>query len=795
MPNLIYLSVCLAFHLTCVTSSSEQDIAAAKWRFDEFELHISILTFLIAVILIKIAFHYTPYLPEYIPESLLLIIVGIIFGAFIRYALANGSVKIIVWRLTPKYFFLYLLPPIVLESAYGLYNRVFSEYLGTVLLFAVLGTVFNFLLIGFILYGLYAGGAFGYPEITVDLKSFLLFSSLIVAVDPVAVLAIFHDIGLERNLYYIVFGESLLNDAITIVLYEIMVEFTGKKEVTGGQIGIGIASFFTVSLGGLLIGVVFGIVTCLITRIPSHLSTMTVLLLAYFSYIMADCVGWSGIISMIGCGLIQAAYAFHNIDRRSVITIHNFVKVMAELSESVVFVFLGVTVIAETLHWHTGYALWSMVMCLIARGIVVLVLTAILNAVNVDETKISLTEQAILIYGGLRGGVSLCLALQIPNEILGERGAENQNIIVTTTIFIILFTVGFMGTTIKPLVKALKIRMEEEKTLSLFAQLNANILDETLSGIEVIANCKRRNSVREFFVRIDEKYIRRILQRDPERYDEKILKLYEKISLRLHYAKIRPNEMENFLTDLPDAIRYTYMTKGFLPQNDNLGQSSFVGNDILMDDLDEPAEFQKMPKCCKKKTKCHWKCKRKPTPSSPNDLGEDGITNNLKSLKAIKLPRRKKTLLSAAVNNNPSKEESIKNILRYSRRPTLLPYFTREADFNDRFLDILRSRNRELQMRLRGERTEKSMVPSSASDSTTSQESMVIVKPAITIRQMPATSPAPSDEGNTPQTSIRQKVYQRSDLKESEVAEGEGGGGQHNRPPQTIHDLRKYDQR
>ncbi|VDQ03566.1 unnamed protein product [Trichobilharzia regenti] len=566
MQSLIYLSLFLAFHLTYVTSSSEQDIAAAKWRFDEFELHISILTFLIAVILIKIAFHYTPYLPEYIPESLLLIIVGIIFGAFI----------LIVWRLTPKYFFLYLLPPIVLESAYGLYNRIFSEYLGTVLLFAVLGTVFNFLLIGFILYGLYAGGAFGYPEITLDLKSFLLFSSLIVAVDPVAVLAIFHDIGLEMNLYYIVFGESLLNDAITIVLYEIMVEFTGKKEVTGGQIGIGIASFFTVSLGGLLIGVVFGIVTCLITRIPSHLQTMTVLLLAYFSYIMADCIGWSGIISMIGCGLIQAAYAFHNIDRRSVITIENFVKVIAELSESVVFVFLGVTVISEILKWHTGYALWSMVICLIARGIVVLVLTAILNAVSVDETKISLTEQAILIYGGLRGGVSLCLALQIPNEILGEKGADNQNIIVTTTIFIILFTVGLMGTTIKPLVKALKIRMEEEKTLSLFAQLNENILDETLSGIEAIANCKRRNTVREFFMRIDEKYIRRILQRDPERYDEKILKLYEKISLRLHYAKIRPNEMENFLTDLPDGIRYIYMTRGFIPHNDNIGHSSFL---------------------------------------------------------------------------------------------------------------------------------------------------------------------------------------------------------------------------
>ncbi|XP_018652695.1 putative sodium/hydrogen exchanger 2 (nhe2) [Schistosoma mansoni] len=447
--SMIYLLLLFNFINDVNGSSNHEEIAVVKWKFNDYEVHITVMLFLLSVVFIKIAYHHIPYISSYIPESFILIIIG--------------SIKILSWKFTPEIFFNYLLPPIILESAYSLYNRTFSEYLGTVLIFAVLGTIFNFLLIGFIMYGLYISGALGYPQITVDLSSFLLFSSLIVAIDPVAVLAIFQDIGLELNLYYIVFGESLLNDAITVVLYEIMIAFTGKDNITGTQIGIGIASFFTVSFGGLFIGVLFGILTCLITRIRSHLAVFTILLLSYFSYIMANCVGWSGIISMIGCGLIQTAYAFHNVDSQTRITVHNFIRVISEISESVIFLFLGIAVIGETLKWHTGYILWSLLICLITRFIIVLIMTSIVNLINIDDIKVTFKEQIILIYGGLRGAVAFSLAILIPSDILGSNGEENQSLIVTTTLFIIIFTVGFMGITMKPLVKLLKIQKKKEK--------------------------------------------------------------------------------------------------------------------------------------------------------------------------------------------------------------------------------------------------------------------------------------------------------------------------------------------
>ncbi|CAH8862270.1 unnamed protein product [Trichobilharzia szidati] len=538
-------------------TSNTDDIAIAKWKFHEFSMHITVMLFLFILILIKIAYHHIPYISDYVPESLVLIIIGITFGGIVIYEIEEktGLIDPKVWKFTPELFSYYLLPPIILESAYNLYNRTFSEYLGVVLLFSVLGTVFNFLIIGFSMYILFAAGLLGYPVLHFDVKGFLLFSSLIVAVDPVAVLAIFQDIGVELSLYYIVFGESLFNDAITIVLYDIMVAFTGKEEITGHQVFIGILSFFTVSFGGLIIGVLFGVLTCVVTRVRSHLTVFTMLLLAYFSYIMADCVGWSGIISMIGCGLVQAAYAFHNIGEKHVKSVHLFTKMLSEVSEAVIFLFLGIQVVSYKLEWHTGFILWGLILCLVSRSIVIFSITAIVNYVNIDETKITLAQQIVLIYGGLRGAVAFALAVLISENKFPINGEYHKNVIVTATLFIILFTVGFMGMTTKPLVKLLKIRKRDKQTLSLFTILNKSIIDQTLTGIETLTGSRGRNAVRGFFMRIDEKYIRRLLQRNPERYDEKILKVYEHIALKLLYASMRPQDTENILKKIPEGLK------------------------------------------------------------------------------------------------------------------------------------------------------------------------------------------------------------------------------------------------
>ncbi|VDP52499.1 unnamed protein product [Schistosoma curassoni] len=274
---------------------------------------------------------------------------------------------------------------------------------------------------------------------------------------------------------------------------------------------------------------------------------------------MADCVGWSGIISMIGCGLIQAAYAFHNLDKHSITMVRNLTKVVSEMSESVIFLFLGIEVVSIKLVWHTGYILWGLIWCLIARAIVVFLITAIVNYTSLSNTQITFTQQIVLIYGGLRGAVAFSLSVLILPNKLGPNGLYNRELIITTTLFIILFTVGFMGITMKPLVKLLRIRMESKQMLSLFDSLNDSIIDETLAGIECLIGTIGRNAIRDLIQRFNEQYLRKLLQRDTDIYNQKIPSIAPKEKRQLDFDEALLDVMRSpYLTEEDEEIEENY---------------------------------------------------------------------------------------------------------------------------------------------------------------------------------------------------------------------------------------------
>ncbi|VEL37570.1 unnamed protein product [Protopolystoma xenopodis] len=633
-------------------------VSAAAWKYHEFSVQITVMIFLIIVIFLKVSYLRLPAVAAVVPESLLLIGLGTVFGAIINFG--HVTTQIETWKLTPSLFFDFLLPPIVLESAYNLYNRTFGEFLGIILIYAVVGTVIPFLIIGPVMYGLELAGAMGQPILDMDIKGYLLFSSLIVAVDPVAVLAIFQDIGVDLALYYMVFGESLLNDAVTVVLYQIMQAFAGKAVITGGEIAVGFASFFTVSLGGLIIGVIFGIATCLITRFTSSMEVIIVLMLGYFAYTMANVISWSGIISMTACGLVQASYAFHNLQPHSLVVVKNVTKVVAELSEAVIFLYIGLELFRENMFWHTGFHLWGITICIIARAISVFLLTAIINWVRVDEYRISLTEQIIMIYGGLRGAVAFSLSVLINETTLGEGqlGVRRKGTIVTATLFIILFTIVGMGMTMKPLVRFLKIRMRVSENLSLFGELTKSVLDEMLAAAEGISGEKGRNAVREFCLLIDDRYVRKVLQRDPETHDQKIVKVYEKIALKLHYATIRPSNTETALADLPDGLKTRFR-----------GQISSYPSELSM------AYMQGSER----------RMSEKPRYSEKEESPELTLTTDMPS--AFKY--RNSVILTEETFENPA---HLMQVLRSAKRASLVNRGKMQEEFQCTFLDMIRSK-------------------------------------------------------------------------------------------------------
>jgi solute carrier family 9 (sodium/hydrogen exchanger), member 3 len=179
-------------------------------------------------------------------------------------------------------------------------NRPFFDNLGTILLLAIVNTLFNTLCIGLTLWGCSLTFLFGNAEF--DMLSCFVFAALISAVDPVAVLATFTEIHVNDMLYIVVFGESLLNDAVSVVLYRMFDNFAkiGQDNLVPIDIILGCLSFFVVALGGVLIGIIFGVIACFTTKFTEHtpvLEPLIILVYAYLSYLTSEMVSVSGILA------------------------------------------------------------------------------------------------------------------------------------------------------------------------------------------------------------------------------------------------------------------------------------------------------------------------------------------------------------------------------------------------------------------------------------------------------------------------------------------------------------------
>lgn len=460
-------------------SHSSGGVALWGWRWEEVDTFLVTSLFLLTAALVKLAYHHTS-LHHHLPESCILIILGTVCE-LISF-LANFEEYIP--RFQPKVFFFLLLPPIILESAYSLHDRIFFANLGTILLYAVVGTLINIFLIGPSLWLVSLTNFFGRDTGTIPLIECLVFSTLISAVDPVAVLAIFQEIGVNKALYFLVFGESLLNDAVVITVYNVMTVFAGPTHMTFKNIILGIVNFFTVSGGGLLIGSVYGVLTAVITKFTSDvrvIEPMIVIVIAYMSYVTSELFHFSGIIGIIACGLIQVEYARYNISQRSFVTIKYFTKNLSTIADCIIFFFLGKVLVRETHVWSTTFALMATLFCVVYRFLSVFFLTYLANNVFHRVHTINLEEQLVMAYGGLRGAIAFSLSISI-----NQHEVKHSKLFVSGTLFVILFTVVVLGSTTKTIVRLLRIKTDVKQDPKMFLFLTDKLIESTMTGIEDI---------------------------------------------------------------------------------------------------------------------------------------------------------------------------------------------------------------------------------------------------------------------------------------------------------------------
>ncbi|XP_013397353.2 sodium/hydrogen exchanger 1-like, partial [Lingula anatina] len=263
---------------------------------------------------------------------------------------------------------------------------------------------------------------------------------------------------------------------------------------------------------------------------------LTILLLAYLSYLSAELFHFSGIIGICCCGLMQAHYAFNNISHKSLTTVTYFSKMLSTASDCMIFMFLGLTLVRPDHDWHTGFTLWTLFLCLVIRFMSVFGLTLIANKLY-RLRKIELEEQFIMAYGGLRGAVCFSLV-----AMLNENDVPRFRAFLTTTLVVIIFTVFIQGGTIKPLVKLLQIKKKKNKVVSMSEEINYHVTDHVLAGIEEIMGTHGDHWLRESVNRLDLQYLKKWLQNNPQRHDEQIMELFQEIALRQHYENVAGTE-------------------------------------------------------------------------------------------------------------------------------------------------------------------------------------------------------------------------------------------------------------
>ncbi len=363
-----------------------------------------------------------------IPYTVALVIVGLLIT----------FQSVFTFELTPELILGLFVPPLVFEAAFHLNIRELRRNITAILLLAVPGVILTTFIIGGLL-------VFG---IQLSLPTALLFGALIAATDPVAVVALFRTLGMPKRLSVLIEGESLFNDGTAIVLFNLMLAIALTSKVNLIE---SVGKFFSVSIGGIIVGLVLGwLIAQLITRVDNYLiETTLTTVLAFGSYLVAEKLGFSGVLAVVAAGLVNGNIGQQGMSPTSRIVIFNFWEYIAFLSNSMVFLLIGLQVNITDLVSSWQPILWAILAVFVARFIVVYGLSFLVKRV---AEPIPLSWQHILNWGDLRGAISLALALSLPISMGSER-----DLLLVMTFGVVLFTLLVQSTTMAPLTRWLKI--------------------------------------------------------------------------------------------------------------------------------------------------------------------------------------------------------------------------------------------------------------------------------------------------------------------------------------------------
>uniref|UniRef100_A0A3Q4GKR3 Sodium/hydrogen exchanger n=1 Tax=Neolamprologus brichardi TaxID=32507 RepID=A0A3Q4GKR3_NEOBR len=448
--------------------------AEESHRQDSFNMLTFILLLTLTILTIWLFKHRRV---RFLHETGLAMIYGLLVGVILRYgipansyhnktpascSLREGPTSTLLLNVTfdPEVFFNILLPPIIFHAGYSLKKRHFFRNLGSIITYAFLGTAVSCFVIGNLMYGVVKlmqavgqlTGKFYYTDC-------LFFGAIISATDPVTVLAIFNELHADGDLYALLFGESVMNDAVAIVLSSSIVAYqpaganTHQFDASAFFKSVGV--FIGIFSGSFVMGAATGVVTFTKLHCFPLLETALFFLMSWSTFLLAEACGFTGVVAVLFCGITQAHYTYNNLSEESTKRTKQLFEVLHFLAENFIFSYMGLALFTFQNHiFSPVFIIGAFIAIFIGRALNIYPLSFLLNLGR--RHKIKGNFQHMMMFAGLRGAMAFALAIR-------DTATYARQMMFTTTLLIVFFTVWVFGGGTTPMLSWLHIRLENQR--------------------------------------------------------------------------------------------------------------------------------------------------------------------------------------------------------------------------------------------------------------------------------------------------------------------------------------------
>ncbi|KAJ4725200.1 Sodium/hydrogen exchanger [Melia azedarach] len=399
---------------------------------------------------------------RWVNESITAIFIGFVSGVIILSLSKWKSSHIL--RFSEELFFIYLLPPIIFNAGFQVKKKQFFHNFLTITMFGVIGVFISVSIIT-------AGSWWLFPKlgfVGLSVRDYLALGTIFSATDTVCTLQVLHQ-DETPLLYSLVFGEGVVNDATSVVLFN-AVQKIDVGRLNGRAALRVIGDFLYLFTTSTALGITAGLLTAVILKTLYFARHSTVreialmVLMAYLSYILAELLELSGILTIFFCGIFMSHYAWHNVTDSSRITTRHMFAMMSFVAETFIFLYVGMDALdiekwkMNKLSFGTSLGIYNtlILLILLGRAAFVFPLSALSNYMNrCRSSSISFKNQIVIWWAGLmRGAVSIALAFK-QFTYSGITWDPVSATMITNTIITVLFTTLVFGFLTKPLIKYL----------------------------------------------------------------------------------------------------------------------------------------------------------------------------------------------------------------------------------------------------------------------------------------------------------------------------------------------------